>query len=449
MNAVVLGGGIAGLCAAWGLQRAGARVVVLEAAPEAGGLAGGFRDRGYTFDFFSHRLWTRDQEVLRLVEEWTGGPLRRSRKVSRILLGSRLYNYPLDLRDLMGFQGLRLGAGALHGYLMARVTPRDPESERDFRGFMTARVGAPLYDTFFGPYTRKLTGLPPETLASDLAREAIPPSGLLRQLARRTLRLPDSWDDLYYPEGGFMTIAEGIARAIEQEGGEVRLRHRVAAIRGDRDRVDTVEAVGPAGPASFRADLVVSTLPIPALLGALDPPADPAARTAAAALRTRAMVVAYLGLRRERLSSDHWIYVPDPEVRFNRLSETINYSPRMAPPGRTGLCVEIACERGDAVWAEDDDTQIARVAGDLVRLGLLRSAGEVEAAWVRRFAAAYPLYTRDHRAAMTQVETALGRIANLRWCGRQAAFWYGSTAQGIRQALDLAADIAAPAARAA
>ncbi|HUD72710.1 MAG TPA: FAD-dependent oxidoreductase, partial [Dongiaceae bacterium] len=193
-RAVVLGGGIAGLAAAWSLRRAGAEVTLLEAAAVPGGLAGGFRDRGYTFDLFSHRLWTRDREVLDLVDTWTGAPLLRTRKVSRILVGERLYNYPLDLRDLSGAGGLRLGAGALGGYLKARVGGRDQAGERDFEGFMTARYGRPLYDVFFGPYTRKLTGLPPETLSSDLAREAIPPSGLLRQLARRALHFPDSWD---------------------------------------------------------------------------------------------------------------------------------------------------------------------------------------------------------------------------------------------------------------
>jgi protoporphyrinogen oxidase len=100
-------------------------------------------------------------------------------------------------------------------------------------------------------------------------------------------------------------------------------------------------------------------------------------------------------VRRERVSDDHWIYVPDPAVRFNRVSETINYAPGMAPEGCTGLCAEIACDEDDAVWRDADNDQVSRVVKDLVAIGLLRAADPVEASWVRRFRGAYPLYTLD------------------------------------------------------
>ena len=72
----------------------------------------------------------------------------------------------------------------------------------------------------------------------------------------------------------------------------------------------------------------------------------PWAVDAASRLTTRALVAVYLAVARERLTDDHWIYVPDPTVAFCRLSETVNYSEAMAPPGRTGVCAEIACRAG-------------------------------------------------------------------------------------------------------
>jgi len=193
----------------------------------------------------------------------------------------------------------------------------------------------------------------------------------------------------------------------------------------------------------------VSTVPLATLLGALEPKGPSAAVEAAAGLRTRAMVAVYLGVRRERLTHDHWIYVPDPGIRFNRLSETTNYSPRMAPAGRTGLCVEIACDAGDEVWREDDARQSARVIDDLVRTRFLGSASEIERTWVKRFRNAYPVYRVGYRTHLSQIDAFLGTIDNLKLCGRQGAFWYGSTAQGIRQGLDLARGLGGSVARAA
>jgi protoporphyrinogen oxidase len=448
MRVVVLGGGIAGLSAACDLARRGAAVTLVEAAPFAGGLASGFRERGYTFDLFSHRFWTRDAEVLALAESWVGAPLLTRRKVSRILLNGRLYNYPIDLRDLLSVRSGRLALRALAGYATARLGPA-PAGD-DFRTYLTARYGGPLFDTFFGPYTEKLTGCPASGLSIDLALGAVPGTGLLTQLLHRLIGRVDPWDDFLYPAGGFMALPEGMARAFRRAHGRLLLSHRLAALRCREKEASEVIVEGPGGRTeAIGCDQVISTVPLPALLRALDPPADPGVARAAARLRTRAMVTVYLGIARERLTEDHWIYVPDPTVRFNRLSETTNYSEGMAPPGRTGICAEIACDTGDAVWRDDDASQVERVISDLLRLGLLGSAREVEAAWVRRFASAYPVYTVGYRDDLGVVEDCLARVPSLSLCGRQGAFWYGSTAQGIRQALDVARDLDSAMARAA
>lgn len=441
MRVVILGGGIAGLAAGWAFQGAGADTIILEAGPQVGGLASGFRDRGYTFDYFSHRLWTRDPEILSRTEEWIGAPLLSRRKVSRILIDGRFFNYPIDLRDLLAVRGARVGLAALAGYLKAawdQAGTAPADAREDFRTVLTARYGRGLFDTFFGPYTSKLTGCPVNELSSALAREAIPPAGLLRQLLDRSLGRAQEWDDLLYPEAGFMAIPEGMGRALRSAGAQILLSHRATRLVRQGNRITMVEAACGAARAIFPADLVVSTIPVGDLLAGLDPPAEARLVKAASALRTRAMVVVYLGIARERVSEDHWIYVPDPAIRFNRLSETTNYSPRMAPPGRTGLCVEIACDAGDAVWQERDEAHLGRTVRELVGLGLLRSADEVEAHWVKRFRNAYPIYTHGYEDHLSTVESGLRTIANLRLCGRQGAFWYGSTAQGIRQGLDLA-----------
>ncbi len=441
MRVVVLGAGIAGLAVADSLARTGADTTVLEAAPFVGGLASGFRDRGYTFDHFSHRLWTRDQEVLNLVEEWVGSALMARRKVSRIFLDSRLYHYPVDLRDLLAGPSAALALRALSGYASACVAAR-PESS-DFRSFLVARYGEPIFDTFFGPYAEKLCGCPAPELSADLAADAVPAAGFVRQIVQRIAGNAAPWDEFLYPPGGFMELPQGMARSVLRAGGRILLAHTVRRIRTRAGAVCSIEAISEHGALDVPADIVVSTIPLAALLSALDRPANPDVLAAVDALRHRSMVCVYLGIRRERVSRDHWIYVSDPEVLFNRLSETANYSERLAPAGRTGICAEIACDQGDAVWRENDRRVARRVVRGLLEIGLLRSPWEVEARWVRRFPSAYPVYRVGYREQLDVVEAHLRRIRGLEICGRQGAFWYGSTAQGIRQALDLAARIVA------
>ncbi len=436
MRAVVLGGGIAGLTAGLRLVEAGAKTTIIEAAPYAGGLAYGFRSEGYTFDFFSHRLWTRDAEVLDRVQRWSTTELVSRHKVSRILLDGRLYNYPIDLRDLLAGRSGRMALRALGGYLGAKLR-RSPEENGNFRSHLVSRFGEPLFNVFFGPYTEKLYGTHPAAISMDLALGAVPKAGIFRQLAYRLARRVDHWDEFLYPRGGFMNLPDGMAAAFEAAGGRLRLGHGLHGLRAAGRRITGVGADGPGGRVELDADLVIATIPLPALLGALGSPPPAAVAAAVRQLRTRAMVAVYLGIDQTRLSEDHWIYVPDGEILFNRLSETTNYSDGMAPSGKTGICAEIACDRGDATWNLDDRAVADRVVEDLVRIGLLPRAGQVERVWVRRFGGAYPVYGVDYREQLSTVLAHLARFENLKVCGRQGSFWYGSTAQGIRQALDV------------
>ena len=436
MRAIVAGGGLAGLAAAWGLRSAGIDVRVLEGADSPGGNAAGFRDRGFAFDLTPQFLGPEDTEVARLCEAWCGRPLLRGRRRVRILVDGRLYRHPPDGGDLLGSRALQLAAGALAGRLQRKLGGAGDEAP-DYQSFMTARFGAPLCERFLAPIVEKITGLPASEIASDVARAILPPRGLLSQLSRRIAGGEEAREDLLYPEDGFMTIPEGMTRALTRAGVDVRLRHRVTALHGTASRIEEVVAEGPHGPVRFRADLVLSTLPVAQLLAALAPDEAPDAREAADGIRTRALVVVHLGVRRDRLTEEHEIVVPDPSVRFHRLSETVNHAPRMAPRGSTGLCVEIACDRDDRLWREEDSTQVRRVIDDLCGLGFLRSTGEVEAAWVRRFPAAIPVMTLGHRALRERIDRDLWRFTNLRRCGREG-LGAGEPAARIREGIEAA-----------
>src|SRR6185503_2459947 len=172
------------------------------------------------------------------------------------------------------------------------------------------------------------------------------------------------------------------------------------------------------------------------------PDEAPDARDAARQVRSRSLVVVHLGVRRDRLTEEHEILVPDPSVRFHRLSETVSHAPRMAPRGSTGLCLEIACDPGDRLWREDDATQVRRVIDDLCSLGFLRSTGEVEAGWVRRFPSAIPVMTLAHRSLRERIDRDLGRVTNLRRCGREGLA-AGEPAARIREGIEAASRAAA------
>ena len=95
----IIGGGVAGLAAAYELAGAGnAQVHIFENGPELGGLAAGFRGRTsweWPLEKFYHHLFTNDDDIMRLTETIGAGDLLQIHRPSTVI-HHRGANYPLD-----------------------------------------------------------------------------------------------------------------------------------------------------------------------------------------------------------------------------------------------------------------------------------------------------------------------------------------------------------------
>ena len=109
-DAVVLGGGPAGLAAAWYAARAGRRVALIERADHVGGLAGSFEVAGVRVDHGSHRLHERTEpDLLADLQGLLGDELQHRPRDGRIRLCERWVAFPLQAGDLVtrGAAGVR------------------------------------------------------------------------------------------------------------------------------------------------------------------------------------------------------------------------------------------------------------------------------------------------------------------------------------------------------
>ena len=91
-SVIILGAGLAGLAAAFALNRAGCPVRVLERDPGIGGLARTVEHQGYRFDLGGHRFITENPQVLALVRDLLGTELNVSPESHYIgALGAALF----------------------------------------------------------------------------------------------------------------------------------------------------------------------------------------------------------------------------------------------------------------------------------------------------------------------------------------------------------------------
>lgn len=359
-DAIVLGGGPAGLGAALAFARAGLRPAVVEAGDEVGGLCRTVARDGFLYDLGGHILFVRDEARHAWLETLLGDDLVWvDRPVARVA-GGRVT------------PGRYLDAGPPSP---AARAGEPPVSGADY---LSARVGTDIADRHMRRYLEKIDGLP---------LERIPAARVERLLVGQAA--PDGF---WFCRRGIAQLMRAMAHEIVAGGGRVLLGTRAQAIDASVAGTLRVEVSGPGAEA---AELVAERLVVgvpPAVAARLLRPAPPAA--VVPDLQMRAVCLVYLALARNRLTEEAWIQVDDPRVPFSRLAEMRNWSADMAPPGRTVVCAECYCfaREGDPVWSLDDTSLAAACAGALRDpLGLLADPTEAHLVEVVRFPAAYPM----------------------------------------------------------
>ena len=260
---------------------------------------------------------------------------------------------------------------------------------------------------FYAPYARKLYGVEAGQLDRELASRRVSATGageVLRRVMRATRPQGRSF---LYPRRGYGQLSEALADVATEAGVDLRLGTRVLGLKPADGAVSVYLDGG-----VLDVNAVLTTMPVPALAAAVDPPPPAAVTEALDRCRTRAVVLAYLVIGCDRFTPFDAHYFPGPETVVSRLSEPKNYRDGDDPPGRTVLCAEIPCWPGDELWQCSEDQLGELVASDMERAGL--EMAELEGIEVRRLPAVYPVYETSSIDARATVEEWLRSLVAAR-----------------------------------
>jgi protoporphyrinogen oxidase len=433
---VVVGGGPAGLTAAYALARAGVPSIVLEKDAQVGGHARTVRHDGFLFDVGGHRFFTRIPEVQAIWREVMDGGFLRVRRLSRILYRGRFYHYPLRAFEALRKMGLFESGWVLLSYARKKLFPMP---EHDLEGWMSNRFGRRLFLMFFKGYTEKVWGLSCTEIRAEWAAQRIKTLtlwGALREAlfptAARPRTLAESFD---YPERGPGMLWERMAVLVTDAGSPVLLRREVVRVRHAGGRARAVTTRSPDGEEEHSGTDFIVSMPLSELVLALDPPAPPAAQEHARALRYRDFITVAVMVRREGVFPDNWLYIHTPDVNVARIQNYKNWSPAMVPaPGVTCLGLEFFCNEGDPFWSRPD-AAIAEIArGEVEALGLARREEIFDAAVVRQ-RKAYPVYDAAYREHVDALRACLSGFENLQMVGRNGLHKYDNQDHAMLTAL--------------
>ena len=442
VHIVVIGAGPAGLTAGYELTRRQASVEIFEADDVVGGISRTVERDGWRFDIGGHRFFTKVPAVEALWHEILPDEdfLLRPR-MSRIYYRGKLFDYPLRAMNALRGLGLIESTRCVGSYVWARVRP--PKDQSHFEGWVTARFGKRLYSIFFKTYTEKVWGMPATSLQAAWAAQRIKNLSLFKAIVnaigprRNRKDVTSLIEEFQYPKLGPGMMWERCAEHVEAAGGSVTTGVQVRTVHRADGRATAVTIGQPgsqgqpgndgrAGARRVEADHVISTMPISALVRAMEPPAPAEVLAAADGLRYRDFLTVALVVPEEAGFPDNWIYVHTPGVRVGRVQNFGSWSPYLVQDGQTCLGLEYFVSEGDDLWAAGDDELIAFGTAELDRLGLVRP-GSVTAGYVVRMPKAYPVYDEDYERHVETISRWLAAaVPNVHPVGRNGMHRYNN-----------------------
>ena len=168
---LIIGGGPAGLTAAYELSRAGIKSVVFEKDEILGGISRTIRYKDYLFDIGGHRFFTKVKAVEDLWKDVLGDAFLKRERLSRIYYNGKFFYYPLRMFNALFGLGIWSTVRVVASYLRARLKPIKPEETLD--QWVTNRFGRRLFETFFKTYTEKVWGIPCQEISAAWAAQRI------------------------------------------------------------------------------------------------------------------------------------------------------------------------------------------------------------------------------------------------------------------------------------
>jgi protoporphyrinogen oxidase len=418
---VILGAGLSGLSAAFHLK--GKKYLIFEKEAEVGGLCRSVTHDGFTFDYTGHLLHLSHSYTKKLFDELLPDRLIRHHRRAVIYFKGSYIPFPFQAN--LWALPKELTRECLIEFIQASCGK--VQKGKDFLSWIYQTFGAGIAKHFMIPYNEKLWRIPLDEVSLEWVQRFIPCPNLEEvidgALGVNLKGFGYNQEFLYPLEGGIQILPRAFLAKVQ----DVQLGKEVASIDIEKKMVRFQDG----SETTYHA--LLSSLPFDELLERIKPCPEEI-KNLHKALRYVSVININLGVDREGISDQHWVYFPEPSYPFYRVGFVSNLSPHMAPHGTSALSVEISCLPSTPPSLEKVREQTLAA---LVSTGILRAEDEILVEKMIFIKHAYVIYDRFRGEHLPRIIQFL-RTNHIYPLGRYGRWEYATMEDAILQGQEAA-----------
>lgn len=400
---IIIGSGPCGLGAAYCLRRIGHKNwVVYEKESKMAGLSSTFRDeKGFSWDVGGHVMFSKNRRFNILVNRMMGKDFVTHERESWIWTKGNWIPYPFQNNIHHLPEQLRLEC--LQGLFLAQ---KKKKKAVNFRDWIHGVFGDGIARLFLKPYNSKVWAMPLEKMSYDWINERVSVIDA-EKIRKNTAAKKDdlSWGPnnkfifpLYGGTGGFFNKFEPYVK------GNINYKKEVTAVNIDSRTVALSEN------RQDNYDFLINTSPLDALIGMIKSRKTRIAgfRQKAKDLNRNGIYVIGIGIKKRIEGTKCWVYFPDEDIPFYRMTYFSRYSPNNVPSGDTQNYSSLLCETAFSKYKPVDEKEVldSTVCG-LIKAGIISSKDTrlIVSKFLKKIDYAYPIPTlfRDESLRAIQI----------------------------------------------
>lgn len=435
MNYTILGGGLSAISLAYYLQENKNidEIHILEKDNVLGGICRTYVKDGIEYDVGPHIIFSKDKEILDLMNNLLGENNEKHRRSNRILHKKRFVQYPFE-NDLSKLPQEDIDY-CVNGFLH---NPYENYDAKNMLQFFLKTFGEGITNTYLRPYNEKIWKFDPSFMDTQMVERIPKPpkEDILKSANGETI---DGYlHQLYftYPKQGG---TEALIKAfISKLGDKVKIHTNNKVLKakkqGDKFAVTTSEK-------EYLCDKIISTMPANEFCHIYEDANKPQEiLNIADNLRYNSIAICIVNVSKDYSGDNYAFMVADKNVKFHRISKLDFMGEHYHKDGTATYMAEITYRKNDLNDKASDEELTQKIIEGLETIGFIDSKEDVNFTDLKRFEYAYVIYDLKHRQNMDAIKEYFAK-QGIYLNGRFGSFEYLNMDAIIKQSKNLAENI--------